>query len=189
MRHVAVPATLTVEALASWIVDNKAEQINHAEKVPLDDEAIRELEHKSSAASRKMDELLEVKKQFELFLKKGTPTERLGDHDLGEPKHLPQTITIVPTKGLDALKANREYADAQLRNGYREDITPYYLIPYIEERKMVAVDIEGRENENYSRPMTEFELEDHSKPVLEAIADEGKKSKKKKKDEGEESFV
>lgn len=203
--HPALPQTFTPEQLAVWLTDNKAEQINHSEKTPLDEDKVRELEHKSSMASRRIDELNAVKKTFEAFLKEGTPTERIGDNELDEPKHIPQPITIPGTKGIKALQKNREWADKQLADGFSEQIISYYLIPFPEERRMIAVDIEGVENETYSRDMTDFETDQYSKPLLEAIGDgqtlevpfedapvEDAKPKSKKKDkkpDSEESFV
>lgn len=191
--HPSLPQSLTPENLASWIQDNRAEVYNHTEQVPLDEETTQALEHKSSMASRRIDELKEVEKNFKMFLQNGTPvdhnTEVAEDQ---EPKHLPHSITIPPSKGTKLLTKNREWADKQLRDGYKEEITPYYLIPFIEEEMLIAVDIEGREHAEYSRAMSEEDIEKYAKPILSEIAETvsmfpeaTKKDKKKKKEKAE----
>lgn len=188
--HACLPQTLTVEELAAWITENRAEVYNHTENIPLDAETTQALEHKSSMASRRIDELKEVEKMFKAYLQEGTDIDHnaeLAENE--EPKHLPQTITIPPTRGIKLLTKNREWADKQLRTGYREEITPFYRIPFPEENMLIAVDIEGREREEYSREMTEEESEKYAMPILSEIAEtttlfpEGKKEKKKKKKE------
>lgn len=181
MRHLALPETLTVEALAQWITDNAAETINHEEKVDLTPETIAELEHKSSMASRRIDELKEVEKTFKMYLKLGTPTHAEQLNEKGEPVRLPQDVTIPPTAGLDVLNANRQWADTQLRDGYKKDVTKIYLIPFPENRTMVGVDIEGNERETYTREMTDEESKKYGELFAPAKELEVKKEKKKKK--------
>lgn len=178
MRHLALPESLTVETLAQWITENSADTINHEEKVDLNPETIMELEHKSSMASRRIDELKEVEKTFKLFLKLGTPTHPDQLNDKGEPLRVPQDVKIPPTAGLDVLNANRQWADTQLRDGFTKDITKIYMIPWPENRTMVGVDIEGIERDQYTREMTD----DESKKYGELFAEprKGKKAKKEK---------
>lgn len=163
MRHHSLPKASTPEQLAEWIQINKVDTHNHTEKIPLTEEEIQELEHKSSLASRAIVKLTDVEKYFKEMIKKGTPF----NEDTHE--YRPINVTIPPTKGMDALKANREFADRQLELGYKEDITHLYLIPNPEESMMVMVDIEGNEWEEYSRQMTTDEI-NQFKPLLGGIA-------------------
>lgn len=170
-RHECLPSTKTVEALAEWIDTQKVDMMLHTDKVDLTAEEIADFEHQSSLASRAMDVLLETKKTFEVFLKKGTP------YDKGTDMHKPQNVTIPPTKGLDALKANREFADKQLRNGYKEVQTKLYLIPWPEKSRMVMVDIVGQEWPDYSRDMTLDEVNQYA-PLLRNSESKRKEDKK-----------
>lgn len=159
MRHESLPQTLSPEKLAEWIQINKVDTFNHTEEIPFTEEEIQELEHKSSLASRAIDKLTGVEKYFKELIKKGTPF----NEDRGE--YQPISVTIPPTKGVDALKANREFADKQIELGYKEDITHLYLVPNPEVSEMLMVDIEGQEWPEYSRNMTNDEI-NQFKPLL-----------------------
>lgn len=151
--HRCLPQTLTKEKLAQLITEKQKQVIPHLDKRTFDPEEIAEFEHKSSLASRSIDELDEVKEQFMHRLKKGT------DPDPKDPtKFQPFDITIPPTKGIDALKANREFADGEIKRGYEECVTDVYMIPFPEEELMVAVTIEGYEAPKYTRKMRPEEL-------------------------------
>lgn len=160
MKHPCIPTTLTPESLAKWITDNSVETIVHIEKTDLSEEARLELQEKSSLASRAMDRLEDIKKAFNDYIKEGTP----GVDDDGVPNE-PVTITIPPTKGMKALKANRHFADQQIENGYTEESINIYMIPYPEESKMVGIDIEGCEWPEKTREMSTEEINKH-KPML-----------------------
>lgn len=164
-RHDLCPSTMTVNSLADWIRSNKADVFNHIEKVPLTEEEIKEFEKSSSLASRAIDRLKDTLKYITETMKNGTP------FDTNVMDHRPVTVTIPPTKGLKALEAGRKFADRQLENGYKDDITTLYLMPWPEFRKMVAIDIEGNEWSKYSRDMSEDEYRQHGRPVLEATAE------------------
>jgi hypothetical protein len=180
-RHYSVPATLTYENLADWIKDQAiGEPTIHVEKIKLDEDIIHELEAQSSLASRSIDRLEKVKKEFMDYLKEGTPSDipaELGD----DPQRQPISITIPPTKGLKALKANREYADKQIEDGFKEESIEVYLIPYPESSMIFGVTITGEEaaNGQYNREMTIEEVNQHM-PMLKVPKD-----KKKKKDKGQ----
>lgn len=161
IKHPCVPQTLTPEALADWIQTQKVDTRNHVEEIPLTEEEIVELEHTSSLASRSIDKLNGVKKYFDELLKKGTSYDRVTE------SYKPATVTIPPTKGLDALKANREHADKQIELGHKEEITALYMIPYPEHSKMIMVNIVGVEWPEYSRDMTGDEINQY-KPLLRA---------------------
>lgn len=156
--HRSLPQTMTPENLADWITKNQKQVINHVTKTPLTPKEIAEYEHKSSAASRALDRLKEVEDSFKHYLKKGTPPDP-NDSE----KHQPIDITIPPTKGQDALKANRQFADDILEKGYTEDITDVYIIPYPEEQFMVAVTIKGFECPDYTKPMSDAERQLYGK--------------------------
>ena len=149
---------MTTENLAKWITQNQKQVICHVDKTPLTPEEVADYEHKSSMASRAIDRLEEVKADFMHYFKKGTlPTPE------GDGNFQPQTITIPPTKGVDALKKNREFADDILEKGYTEVTTDVYMIPYPEEEMMVAVTILGHECTDYSRKMDENEKQLYGK--------------------------
>jgi hypothetical protein len=159
IKHPCVPQTMTPENLAQWITTQKVDNRKHVEEIPLTEEEIATFEHDSSLASRSIDTLKEVEKHFKNLLKKGTPYDRATE------LHKPATVTIPPTKGQDALTANREYADAQIKSGVKQDITDLYLIPYPETSRMIMVNIVGVEWPDYSRDMTPDELNQY-KPLL-----------------------
>lgn len=146
MIHPCLPQTKTPEQLAQWITENSKNSFQHDEKVDLTEEEVRAFEHKSSAASRALDRLKAVEEDFKHVLKKGTPV-------IGGTTE-PYTVTIPPTKGVDALKANREHADKILEDGYQTITTALYTIPYPEESTMVVVTIEGDEWPMYTKPMS-----------------------------------
>lgn len=171
MKHPCIPVTLTVENRAQWIKDNAIETIEHIEKTELDEEQIIELQAKSSLASRGLDRLEEVKKEFLDYLKEGTPAMD-GDYQ-------PIAITIPPTKGTKALKANRAFADKQLENGFKEENVTIYIIPFPEDSLMVALDIEGNEWPQFTKDMTMDQINQH-KPMLKR--DKKEKVEKKKED-------
>jgi hypothetical protein len=164
-RHELCPSTMTVENLADWIRSNKADVFNHTEKIPLTEEEINDYQKASSLASRAIDRLKDTLKYFTETIKNGTP------FDTNVMDHRPVTVTIPPSKGVTSLEANRKFADRQLENGYKEDITTLYLMPWAEFRKMVAVSIEGEEWSKYSRDMSEDEYRQHGRPILEASAE------------------
>lgn len=173
MKHPLIPITLTPENRAQWIKDNAIEVIQHVEKTELDEYQVSELEKKSSLASRAIDRLDEVKKEFMEVLKNGTHLE-LGESYGDKPARLPYDITIPPTSGYKELKSNRAFADKQIEQGFTEESVEIYVIPYPEESMMVAVDIEGKEWDDLSKEMTLDQINQH-KPMLK----KDKKSKKK----------
>lgn len=185
-----LPQTLTPENLGKWITENAANTLDHTTEEDLDDETTKELEHKSSMASRAIDDLKAIKKTFDEYLTKGTPVNHdviVADNE--EPKRLPMGITIPPTKGIKELTKNREFADQQLRDGVSKTVTTIYLIPVPEDSRMAGVDIEGNEWEQYNRPMTDIEDNKYGKlfkkkddgETVTQFPDAGKKNKKKKK--------
>ncbi len=162
MRHEICPSTMTIESLKDWIRTNKVDSTNHMEKIPLTTDEINELQRESSMASRASDKLKGTLKYFTELIKKGTPWDSANE------MHRPISVTIPPSKGLEKLEANRKFADLQLENGFREEVTPIFFIPWPEFEKMVAMDIEGNEWSAYSRDMTKDEVAQHGRPVLQA---------------------
>lgn len=188
MIHPACPQTMTKELLAQWITENQKDIINHVEEEDLTEEEVRDHEHKSAMASGAIDELKEVEKEFKEILKNGTPYNNETD------SYEPYSVTIPPTKGLQVLEANRKFANDKLRDGRNKIETTYYLIPFPEEKMMIAVDIEGMENEQYSREMTKVEDQKYSLPLLSGTPKKSGKSGKKKQNvpdflEEEEDFT
>lgn len=175
MIHKSLPTTLTPERLAEWINSNSQELKVDRKEIPLTKEEIHDLEHKSSSASRAIDKLNNRLSEIKLLLKKGTPEI--------DGIRKPVDITIPPTKGLDTLTANREWADSILEQGYRVEETTLYMIPWPEESRMVCVDIEGREWPHYTRTMTTVEVNQH-KPLLKSGS--GKKNAKVQEDMDED---
>lgn len=189
MRSNSIPGTITAEALGKWITDNSKDSIIHKEEIPLDDDVIKELEHKSSMASRRIDELKALKKNFDNYLNKGTDVDHDAEVEIDQdPPRLPMTIIIPPTKGLKELTKNREFADKQLRDGFKTEEVKLYMIPVPEEDRMVAVDIEGVEYEQYNREMNEVEkgrqqyaFKNNSEETVTHFPDRAEASPKKKK--------
>jgi len=169
-KHLCLPQTMTTGNLAEWIKANATEVIEHVEKTELDEDQVHELEKKSSLASRAIDRLEIIKKEFMEVLTEGTPDEEE-----------PVDITINPTKGFKILKANRAFADKQLEQGFTELAVPLYMIPYPEESEMVAVDIEGNHWPEFTKEMTSDQINQH-KPML-------KREKKEKKVKAQTSFI
>lgn len=158
MRHHSLPQTLTPEALADWIQENKVDEIIHIDKVPLDDEVRHDLTEKLYAATSAKLKLEELEKQFKKAIKEGTPSRGVSE-DTGEPLHTPMDFTVPPTKGTKVLIKNIEHYSQILDKGYKEEPTSIYLIPNPEEKMMVAVDIEGQEWGEYSRAMTDEQVQ------------------------------
>lgn len=156
--HRCVPQTMTKENLATWITENQKQVIHHITRVPLTPKEVSEYEHKSSLASRALDRLKEVEDDFKHYLKKGTSVDPENPEEF-----LPKDITIPPTKGTDALKANRQFADDILEKGFTETTTDVYIIPYPEEEMMVGVTIEGHECPDYTKPMNKDEQQLYGK--------------------------
>lgn len=160
--HESLPQTYTKERLADWIKSNKVDTHIHVEEFPLTEAEIQGFESMSSKASRAIDRLKAIEKMIKETLKKGTPF----NHDKGENgEHEPVSYTIPPTKGLDTLTANREYADRCIERGVRDESTTIYMIPYPEQSKIIGVDIEGYEWAKFSRVMTKDEINQY-KPLL-----------------------
>ena len=177
MRHPALPTSYTVENLAQWITENKADSFEHENKTDLDSEAKQILEHKSALASCKILELKEVEKQFKDILKKGTEVDLDQINEAtGEPMRMPYDIQIPPTRGLDELTKNLQFYSTQLRDGYTSETVMIFLIPFPEENMMIGVDITGEEWPQYTREMSEPEKVNFNMPILK---DEGAAKKKK----------
>lgn len=164
--HLCLPQTMTKENLAKWITENQIDMRMHEEKFDLTKEEIQDFEHNSSLASRAMDELNGIKDGFMERLKEGTED--------------PIDFTIPPTKGLKALQANREFADAQIKLGHRVVSTQLYAIPYPETKKILFFDVEGNIWEEYSRAMNPNQLQKYDKPLMAAM-NTGKEKKSEKK--------
>lgn len=150
--HPALPQFMTPENLALWIKENQVEQFEHVEETPLTQEEIAGLEHKSSLASRAIDELDNLEKSFKTMLKEGT--------------EVPMDFTIPPTKGTKALKNNRKFADDHIKSGVNEEKTMIYGIPYPEEKKILFFDIEGHRFEARDRDMSDTQMDQFDKPLL-----------------------
>jgi hypothetical protein len=140
MIHQTLPQTYTPENLAVWIKQNALETKNHVEEIDLTEEEIKDLERRSSAASRALDKLKSQLKSIQEIFKKGIDQ--------------PYELTIYPTKGTEVLEANRKYADEQIEKGFKEETTVLYAIPWPEKKVVVYVDIEGNAWEEYTRNMT-----------------------------------
>jgi hypothetical protein len=192
MRHACVPQSSTPEQLAGWIKENQIDLIVHEEKVQLDDDTTQELEKKSALASRAIMRLEECKKEFMEYIKKGTPVN-VPENSLMDPQHQPVPITIPPTKGLNELKKNLEFANKQLEEGYEIISTQVYMIPYPEASIVVGVTITGEEFEYeggrvYTRDMSDKEVE-RIKPLLKEVGLGTKPPKKEKPKKEKASFM
>jgi len=140
MIHSTLPQTYTPENLAVWIKQNALDTKAHTDEIDLTEDEIKELEHRSSAASRAIDKLKAQLKNIQEVFKKGIDQA--------------YEVTVFPTKGIDVLEANRKFADEQIEKGFREEITLLYAIPWPEKKKVAYVDIEGKAWEQYERNMS-----------------------------------
>lgn len=159
--HKALPQSYTPENLAIWIKENSIEPREHEEKIDYTEEEIQKFEHDSAKISIELAELDNVKKSFDTYLKKGT---FCSDPELG--KYDDQIIRIPGTKGVDILKANRDYASEQIKLGYKIDKTTLYGIPYSAERRIIFFDIEGNEWDQYSYKMNPHQVDKYSNPLF-----------------------
>lgn len=165
MLHPALPQTFTKENLAQWITENKIDQREDVQQVDLTIDEIQELEHKSSVASRAMDNLESLLKAFKSVLNSGTPV-----NDFQEPQ--PCGFTIPPTVGLKTLELRRKIADQTIIDGYRTEITWVYGIPYPESEQILYFDIEGRYYPSHDQNMTPEQKDQFNMPMLRAIKKE-----------------
>ncbi len=166
MLHLALPSTLTPENLATWLVENNIEKKLHVEEKDLTPDDISEFEHKSSAASRALDNLDELLETIKKTIKSGTEE--------------PLSYTIPPTKGTKTLKENRKYADRCIKDGVSKQETELYGIIYPETQQVLFFDIEGNEYADHHRNMDPEEQEHYDKPILKAIKEEGEEKAEKK---------
>lgn len=164
MIYNTFPQTMTPENLASWIVTNALETKDHTDETPLLPDEIRDFEHESSLASRAIDRLNGIKESFIEVLKNGNSLDE------------PMEFKIPPTKGLKLLSANREFYDMQLERGFKINITTIYFVPSPEEAKAIGTDIEGKEWPEYTRDLTEPEMEKIGKLFIKYKTKKGKKS-------------
>ena len=149
--HAALPQTLTVENLAQWLTNNRADIIQSKGTKVITPEERAEYEHISSDCSQKLDELEEIKKAFNEAINGGTFDAEV-DEENGK------IITIPATIGVKKLTEERKRVDKLLRDGYTSEKTTLYLIPWPEEKLMIAFDIEGQEWGEFSRDMREDEI-------------------------------
>lgn len=152
--HKILPQTLTINELGAWIAENAIETKQHEEHYKLTEKEIAAFEHDSSIASRELDKLKALLDDFKEKLKDGTTTEI--------------TVQIPVNKGLEVLKANREYADRQLTLGYRVELTTLYALPYPEKKQIVFFDVKGKEWGNYNYTMNPLQEQKYDKPILTA---------------------
>jgi hypothetical protein len=155
--HPALPSTMTKENLAIWITENRIEEVNHVAEKELLPEDVKEYEHKSSMASRTMDDLEKLKKDFIDTIVNGTEE--------------PVDFTIPPTKGLKLLKKNRQFADQCIKDGRSKQDIKLYALPDPEQNTIVHVDIEGTHYPQLDRDMNENELARYERPLLKAVKD------------------
>jgi hypothetical protein len=165
--HEALPQSMTPENLGEWINSNSIDTNTHIEEILYTEEEIKEFEHKSSLASRSIDEIEAVEKKVKEMVKEG----------IDEPVN----VTIPPTKGTKILKENRLYADEQILKGFNEVSTPLFGIPYPEKGKVLWFDIEGNLFEQYTTDMTPEQFKTHGTlfNLQEAIEDEKSEGKEK----------
>lgn len=158
MQHSSLPS-YPKEKLAQWLAENKIDQRIHTRKTELTEEMIHEYAMQSSLASRAIDKLKKVEAEFKEYLKNGTPFNQTTE------EYMPIDVTIPASKGIKALEANRSFADNILEKGYTEEDLTIYLIPWPEVSMVIGVDVLGEEWQEYTRPMTEAEINAY-KPLL-----------------------
>lgn len=180
--HEALPQTMSPENLAIWLDENQIDKKIYTLKYDLTPEDIAMYEHKSSVASRSLDILDELSKNFMAAINEGTDE--------------PRDFTVPDTKGTKVLKANRKFADACIRNGFSEQEVELFAIPHVEEKKIVFFDSEGHpfdgtsfkdsetekdiKTPDLTENMSDEQIALYDKPLLRAIKDEGGEKKKEK---------
>jgi len=145
-RHKALPEKMTIEQLAQWITENKLQIKIHVEETPLSEEKIHEYEKKISLVTQKLIDLEILKKSFIKTLKKGTP--------FFKEDFVPADFQVPPTKGTDALEENRRSYSNILKQGFEEEATEIYGIPYGSKKTIVYFDSQGKEFPSHEEPMT-----------------------------------
>lgn len=158
--HPVLPQTKTANDLGAWIADNSIEPRVHEEKVKYTEKELTDWKEKSALISIEIDKLEAVKEEFNHFLKKGTffnkTTEAYED----------QRVLIPGTKGIDALKENREYAGTQITNGFHIVSTNLYGIPYSATKKVHFFDVEGNHWEQYDYKMNPHQEIQYGAPLF-----------------------
>jgi hypothetical protein len=152
MRHESLPQSYTDQELSEWIKSNSKENVQHDVSTPLTETQVQEHESKIAQAQMKIMELKNLEKKFKTFLKKGTPanSDQEGGYDA-------VSVTIPPTKGIDTLENNIRHHKDILDIGVHVDTTWLFMIPWPEQAKMIAVDINGVEWPEKSRSMEDWE--------------------------------
>ena len=160
MRHEVLPQSITAEELGAWITKNFKENAQFVEKIDYEDHEIVEFEHKSCKAGQEIQKLKSLLDEATEHVKKGNHT---GADVI---------IKIPPTEGMNTLEKQRSYNDMQVANGGYEDVTTLYGIPYVDESKMVFVDIEGNHFPDFDRGLTTGEMEDYGNMFAKVQADD-----------------
>ena len=140
MRHEALPQSMTAEQLGVWLADNNIDKKFYNDETPYTEEEIVEFEHKSSLASRALDRLDSIEKEFKEILRDGCEE--------------PIEQTIPPTKGRKILDANRKFADTQIEQGYNTQDITLYGMPFSKKELILYFDVEGQVWDNYTLDMT-----------------------------------
>lgn len=149
--HPALPTSLTIENLAAWLTETRIDTQKAKVTTVISREERSEYEHISSECSQKMDILNEIKEKFNDHLNNGTYDPEV-DEENGAVHTIPATV------GIKKLKAERERVDKICRDGHTIEETILYMIPWPEEKRIIAFDILGQEFEDYSRDMREDEI-------------------------------
>lgn len=145
--HPALPQKMTKENLAQWITENQIERRTHDEELTLTQDQVHEFEAKVAHVTAAIYKLNDIETNFKRVIKLGTGMK----DDIRQP----QDFTIPPTKGTKDLEANRQHYSKILEDGFILDITDIYGIPYPEDDTIVFFDVEGKEYEGYTAPMSE----------------------------------
>jgi len=158
--HPALPQTKTKEELGAWIADNSIESRTHEEKVQYTEKELTDWKEKSALISIEIDKLEAVKEEFNHFLKKGTFFDKV------KQAYDDQRVLIPGTKGIDALKENREFAGLQITNGFHIITTQLYAIPFSTTKKIHFFDVEGNHWEQYDYKMNPHQLVQYGNPLF-----------------------
>ncbi len=147
MKHPSLPQSLTVELLASWIVQNAKEKFTEERKYYYSEDELNEFKDKAVNSGIELNNLAEKKARLNKILDNGT------DEYIN--------IDITETKGIKVLKEIREGNEKEVERGYKVYAIVVYGIPNQETHNMDFFDIEGNEVPERLRPLSAKEIREY----------------------------
>jgi hypothetical protein len=147
MKHPSLPQSLTPELLASWISQNAKEKFTEEKKYYYTEDELNEFKDSAVKSGIELNNLAEKKARLNKIFDNGTP-EYIN-------------IDITETKGIKALKEEREANERQVERGYKVESIVVYGIPNQDTHYMDYFDIEGNEIPDRTRPLSAKEIREY----------------------------